>query len=77
MASSSQRPGGANTPDPFEAVPLTLHIGAEIRGVDLAHLLPDDQVKAMRDAAAEVEGCFRPRPKPRSHPAGRHGAPVR
>ena len=33
-----------------EVVPLTLHIGAEIRGVDLSKPLPPEQVKEVRDA---------------------------
>ena len=32
------------TPQSIEIVPLTLHIGAEIRGVDLTKPLPPQQV---------------------------------
>ncbi len=35
MVSKRQPTNGANMPEPIEVVPLTLHIGAEIRGVDL------------------------------------------
>lgn len=31
MVSSSQWTAGSDTPEPIEVVPLTLHIGAEIR----------------------------------------------
>src|SRR3954451_12505207 len=34
----------------IEIVPLTLHIGAEIRGVDLKRPLPPEQLKEVRDA---------------------------
>ena len=38
------------TPLSIEIVPLTLHIGAEIRGVDLTKPLPPQQVREVRDA---------------------------
>ena len=43
MASSSHRATGTNTY--VEIVPLTLHIGAEIRGVDLGKPQPPEQVQ--------------------------------
>ncbi len=36
--------------DSIEIVPLTLHIGAEIRGVDLRRPLPEAQLRAVREA---------------------------
>ncbi len=58
MVSSSSRIAGANTPDPIEVVPLTLHIGAEIRGVDLSRPLPPEQLKAVRDAFLKWKVVF-------------------
>jgi alpha-ketoglutarate-dependent sulfate ester dioxygenase len=48
--SLSQPIAGATTKQDVEIVPLTLHIGAEIRGVDLSKPLPPNQVKQVRDA---------------------------
>jgi taurine dioxygenase len=48
MAPSPQQSTGTNTY--VEVVPLTLHIGAEIRGVDLSKPLPPEQLKQVRDA---------------------------
>jgi len=50
MASSLQQTAGAKTNRSIEVVPLTLHIGAEIRGADLAKALPPDQLKEVREA---------------------------
>lgn len=36
------------TPQGIEIAPLTLHIGGEIRGVDLARPLPPQQAKEVR-----------------------------
>ena len=47
---SSRQPAGTNTPEPVEVVPLTLHVGAEIRGVDLTQPLSREQLKTVRDA---------------------------
>src|ERR1700691_1271012 len=58
MVSSSQRIAGTNTPDPIEVVPLTLHIGAEIRGVDLSQPLSAEQVKEVRDAFVKWKVIF-------------------
>src|SRR6185437_12621615 len=41
-----------------EVVPLTLHIGAEIKGVDLTKPLPSDQLKAVRDAFLKWKVIF-------------------
>ena len=49
------------TPRSIEIVPLTLHIGAEIRGVDLTRPLPPQQVKEVRDAFAFYSGDIRSR----------------
>jgi taurine dioxygenase len=48
MQSSSGHGARAGTNDPIEIVPLTLHIGAEIRGVDLKRPLPPEQLQAVR-----------------------------
>src|SRR3954452_14696256 len=56
MVSSSQRTAGSNTP--IEVVPLTLHIGAEIRGVDLTRPLPPEQLKAVREAFLKWKVVF-------------------
>ena len=39
---------GIGTNAYVEVVPLTLHIGAEIRGVDLSKPLPAEQLKEVR-----------------------------
>jgi alpha-ketoglutarate-dependent sulfate ester dioxygenase len=46
------------TPRSIEIVPLTLHIGAEIRGVDLKKPLPPQQVKEVRDAFLKWKVVF-------------------
>src|SRR5580658_10346497 len=46
------------TPRRIEIVPLTLHIGAEIRGVDLTKPLPPQQVKEVRDAFLKWKVVF-------------------
>jgi taurine dioxygenase len=56
MVSSSQGASGSNTP--IEVVPLTLHIGAEIRGVDLSRPLSAQQVKDVRDAFVKWKVIF-------------------
>ena len=43
MASSPEQSVGADTHQAIEVIPLTLHIGAEIRGADLTEPLPPDQ----------------------------------
>jgi alpha-ketoglutarate-dependent taurine dioxygenase len=53
---SAQQGTGANTH--VEVVPLTLHIGAEIRGVDLSKPLPPEQVKEVRDAFLKWKVVF-------------------
>jgi alpha-ketoglutarate-dependent taurine dioxygenase len=58
MVSSSQQSAGRNTPQPVEVVPLTLHIGAEIRGVDLSRPLPEEQLKAVREAFLKWKVIF-------------------
>ena len=50
MLSSPQQSVGSNRDAAIEVVPLTLHIGAEIRGVDLTKPLPLEQLKEVRDA---------------------------
>lgn len=56
--SLSQPTAGATTKQAVEIVPLTLHIGAEIRGVDLTKPLPPDQVKQVRDAFLKWKVVF-------------------
>src|ERR1700755_2723387 len=46
------------TPQSIEVVPLTLHIGAEIRGVDFTKPLPPQQVKEVRDAFLKWKVVF-------------------
>src|ERR1700756_4853216 len=46
------------TPRSIEIVPLTLHIGAEIRGVDLTRPLPPQQVREVRDAFLKRKVVF-------------------
>ena len=46
------------TPRSIEIVPLTLHIGAEIRGVDLTKPLPPPQMKEVRDAFLKWKVVF-------------------
>ena len=56
MAPSPQQSAGTNTY--VEVVPLTLHIGAEIRGVDLSKPLPPEQLKQVRDAFLKWKVVF-------------------
>jgi len=51
MTSSSQS-------GPIEVIPLTLHIGAEIRGVDLSRPLSVEQTRAVRDAFLKWKVVF-------------------
>ena len=46
------------SPATIEVVPLTLHIGAEIRGVDLTRPLPPQQLKEVRDAFLKWKVIF-------------------
>ena len=58
MVSSAQQTAGSNSPEPIEVVPLTLHIGAEIRGVDLTRPLPEEQLKDVREAFLKWKVIF-------------------
>ena len=58
MVSSRQPAAGTNTPELIEVVPLTLHIGAEIRGVDLTRPLPSEQLQAVRQAFLKWKVIF-------------------
>ena len=49
---------GRNDAEPIEIVPLTLHIGAEIRGVDLTQPLPPAQLQAVRAAFLQWKVIF-------------------
>ena len=56
MASSSRQSTGTNAN--VEIVPLTLHIGAEIRGVDLGKPLAPGQLQEVRDAFLKWKVVF-------------------
>jgi hypothetical protein len=56
MQSSLQQSTGTNTY--VEVVPLTLHIGAEICGVDLSKPLTPEQLKEVRDAFLKWKVVF-------------------
>jgi alpha-ketoglutarate-dependent sulfate ester dioxygenase len=58
MVSSPQHSVAANTPQAVEVIPLTLHIGAEIRGVDLTGPLPPAQLTAVREAFVKWKVIF-------------------
>ena len=58
MLSSPQQSVGSNRDAAIEVVPLTLHIGAEIRGVDLTKPLPLEQLKEVRDAFLKWKVVF-------------------
>ena len=62
MARSPQQSTGTNTY--VEVVPLTLHIGAEIRGVDLSTPLSPEQVKEGARRIPEMESRVLSRPEP-------------
>jgi hypothetical protein len=76
MVSSPQHTADAKTERAVDVAPLTLHIGAEISGVDLTKPLPPDQLKQVRDAFLKVEGGFLSGATSRSRAARGHGAPV-
>ena len=48
MVSSHRPMTGTNSPEPIEVVPLTFHIGVEIRGVDLTQPLSPAGTKIFR-----------------------------
>src|SRR5947208_5315069 len=56
--SLSQPTADATTNQAVEVAPLTLHIGAEIRGVDLSNPLPPERVKQVRDAFLKWKVVF-------------------
>ena len=58
MAASPRQTAGANTSNSVEVVPLTLHIGAEINGVDLTRPLPENQLRAVREAFLKWKVIF-------------------
>jgi taurine dioxygenase len=58
MGVSLERAGIARRADQIEVVPLTLHIGAEIHGVDLTEPLPPAQLKAVREAFLKWKVVF-------------------
>ena len=56
--SSLRQNGGASATGTIEVTPLTLHIGAEIRGVDLTKPLPQEQLRAVREAFLKWKVVF-------------------
>jgi alpha-ketoglutarate-dependent sulfate ester dioxygenase len=58
MVSSPQQTAGATLNQTIDVAPLTLHIGAEISGVDLTKPLPPDQLKEVRDAFLKWKVVF-------------------
>jgi alpha-ketoglutarate-dependent taurine dioxygenase len=58
MTLSSQQPSGGKPREAVEVVPLTLHIGAEIRGVDLTRPLTPEQLMAVRQAFLKWKVIF-------------------
>jgi len=58
MVSSPQQTASATLKQTIEVAPLTLHIGAEIGGVDLTKPLPPDQSKEVREAFLKWKVVF-------------------
>ena len=58
MTSSRGQNSGADSTSTINVVPLTLHIGAEIRGVDLTKALPFDQLRDVRAAFLKWKVVF-------------------
>ena len=58
MTSSRGQNSGADSTSTINVVPLTLHIGAEIRGVDLTKSLPPDQLRDVRAAFLKWKVVF-------------------
>jgi taurine dioxygenase len=58
MTASSEQKAGTNGPETIEVTPLTLHIGAEIGGVDLTKPLPPQQLREVRDAFLKWKVVF-------------------
>jgi len=56
--SSLRQNGGASATGTIKVAPLTLHIGAEIRGVDLTKPLPQEQLRAVREAFLKWKVVF-------------------
>jgi len=58
MTSPRGQNSGADSTSTINVVPLTLHIGAEIRGVDLTKSLPPDQLRDVRAAFLKWKVVF-------------------
>jgi alkyl sulfatase len=58
MPSSPMQSGRASATGTIEVAPLTLHIGAEIRGADLAKPLPAGQLREVREAFLKWKVIF-------------------
>ena len=58
MTSSRGQNSGADSTSTINVIPLTLHIGAEIRGVDLTKPLPFDQSRDVRAAFLKWKVVF-------------------
>ena len=49
---------GVSAPQSIEVTPLTIHIGAEVSGVDLTRPLPQQQIKDIRAALLKWRVIF-------------------
>ncbi|HWA42208.1 MAG TPA: TauD/TfdA family dioxygenase [Hypericibacter adhaerens] len=58
MASSTLQTTAAKQPEHIDVSPLTLHIGAEIGGVDLKKPLPPEQLREVREAFLKWKVVF-------------------
>src|SRR5438067_13757885 len=58
MPSARGQNSGADSTSTINVVPLTLHTGAEIRGVDLTKALPFDQLRDVRAAFLKWKVVF-------------------
>jgi alpha-ketoglutarate-dependent sulfate ester dioxygenase len=58
MAVQALREAAVKQPGTVEIAPMSIHIGAEIRGVDLSRPLPPEHVKAVRDALLRWKVVF-------------------
>ena len=58
MMSSPEQSASATVPQAIDVTPLTLHIGAEIGGVDLTKPLPPEQLKEVREAFLKWKVIF-------------------
>ena len=76
MMSSPRQTAGATLKQTIDVAPLTLHIGAEISGVDLTKPLPPDQLKEVRAAFLKWKVDLLSEAASRSRAARGHSASV-